>query len=49
LSSLDNYQLLNDRIGTNPYMYIQEGVKSFDIDWPEQFEMAENLFSSFKE
>jgi CMP-N-acetylneuraminic acid synthetase len=45
LSSRENYLKFNDRIGNKPYLYCQEKIKSVDIDWPEDFVIAENLWS----
>lgn len=34
-----------DRVGVAPHLYELEGVKGFDIDWEDQFEIAELIFS----
>ncbi len=44
LSSIDNYKQLEDRIGNNPYLLVQEQLKSVDIDWPDDFTLAEKLW-----
>jgi CMP-N-acetylneuraminic acid synthetase len=44
LSSIENYLHYKDRVGDNPYLYQQDKVKSVDIDWPEDFLFAENLW-----
>lgn len=36
-----NYKAFNDRIGKNPLLYPIDKIKSFDIDWPEDFAIAE--------
>lgn len=41
----DTYQNLQDRVGRNPYLYEQDKIHSVDIDWPEDFEFAENLWN----
>lgn len=46
LSSRENYLKYKDRIGKNPYLYEMEGVKGFDIDWEEDFNLAEVLYKS---
>lgn len=46
LSPVENYVNLKDRIGINPYLYEQGKMKSVDIDWPEDFIFAENLWKS---
>ena len=43
ISSIENYIKLNDRIGLKPKLCIQEGLKTFDIDWPEDFELAQHI------
>lgn len=45
ISSRDNYVKFKDRIGTNPFLYQQEKIKSVDIDWPDDFELAEKLWA----
>ncbi|MFA0083561.1 acylneuraminate cytidylyltransferase family protein [Vibrio breoganii] len=44
ISSVDNYKNLGDRIGRKPYLLWQEKFKSVDIDWPEDFDFAEELW-----
>lgn len=44
ISSLDNYLKYNDRIGIAPYLLELNSVKSFDIDWEEDFFIAEQIF-----
>lgn len=46
INSLDNYLNFKDRIGKKPFLYRTEGLSSFDIDWPEDFDMAENLYKN---
>jgi len=45
LSSLANYVANLDRIGIKPYLYIQEKMKSIDIDWPDDFKFAEDVWN----
>ena len=45
ISNIKLYKKLNDRIGKKPYMYPLNKVQGFDIDWPEDFFIAENIFS----
>jgi CMP-N-acetylneuraminic acid synthetase len=35
------YENLNDRIGKKPHLYELDKITSFDIDWPEDFAIAE--------
>jgi CMP-N-acetylneuraminic acid synthetase len=37
------YRSLDDRIGKNPYLYGMDKIISHDIDWPEDFVIAEAL------
>jgi len=41
LASSQVYRELNDRIGERPYLYILDKLTSHDIDWPEDFLIAE--------
>jgi len=43
LAPADLYRELGDRIGRRPYLYPMDKITSFDIDWPEDFLMAECL------
>lgn len=43
LASTKVYSELNDRIGYHPYLYQMDKITSFDIDWPEDFLIAESL------
>lgn len=38
------YRDMNDRIGRRPYLYEMDKLTSYDIDWPEDFVVAECLF-----
>jgi len=44
LSLVDNYKQLDDRIGRNPFLLEQAKLKSVDIDWPDDFIFAEQLW-----
>lgn len=44
LSSIYNYTKRNDRIGKQPFLFEQKKSKSVDIDWPEDFDLAEKLW-----
>lgn len=41
LAPVDLYRELDDRIGKRPYLYSMDRLTSFDIDWPEDFVIAE--------
>ncbi|MDR0604503.1 MAG: acylneuraminate cytidylyltransferase family protein [Bacteroidales bacterium] len=46
INSLDNYILYKDRIGKSPFFYELASLKSFDIDWEEDFKIAEIIYSN---
>ena len=46
LSSKKNYVKYDDRIGKKAYLMEVKKIKSFDIDWPEDFTIAENIYES---
>ena len=43
LASADIYHFSNDRIGTRPCFYPVDKITGFDIDWLDDFELAERL------
>jgi CMP-N-acetylneuraminic acid synthetase len=47
LASTCIYKDLQDRIGEKPYLYILDKIQGFDIDWKEDFEIAECLYKHF--
>lgn len=44
LSSIENYNNFDDRIGIAPFLLEQTKLKSVDIDWPDDFTFAEELW-----
>ena len=46
LASRDIYQKECNRLGNKPYLYVMDEISGFDIDWPEDFIIAEHLFNS---
>ncbi|MCR3969094.1 acylneuraminate cytidylyltransferase family protein [Aeromonas veronii] len=46
ISSVHNYNKFHDRIGCRPYLYEQKKSKSIDIDWPDDFILAEMLWKN---
>lgn len=46
LTSADIYKNLNDRIGNNPYLYVLDKIKGFDIDWEDDFQIAEAMINA---
>lgn len=47
LASSDIYKNNNDRIGQRPYLYEMDKVTSYDVDWPEDFMIAEIIAKNF--
>lgn len=45
LASNRIYQDFGDRIGSNPYLYVVDKLVGHDIDWPEDFIIAECIAS----
>ena len=48
ISSRYNYVAYSDRIGKNPFLFEINDRESFDIDWPEDFELAEVIYNKIK-
>ena len=46
INSRKNYIKHKDRIGTKPYLMEIDKIKSFDVDWPHDFSIAENIYES---
>ena len=44
---LKDYDKYKDRIGINPFLYTLNWKQSFDIDWKEDFEIAEILWGKY--
>lgn len=47
ISSRENYLKLEDRIGLRPYLYECNGLQKVDIDWPDDFELAQQLLPAY--
>ena len=46
ISSKKNYINLDDRIGKKPHLMEIKKIKAFDIDWPEDFKIAEKIYET---
>ena len=44
ITSREVYINYKNRIGTKPYLYLQDKIKSFDIDWEDDFVIAEAIY-----
>jgi len=47
ITSIKNYIKYNDRIGKKPLMMQINKIKSFDVDWQEDFIIAKYIYESF--
>ncbi|WP_458411753.1 cytidylyltransferase domain-containing protein [Schinkia sp. CFF1] len=45
LCDISIYRNLQDRVGVNPYLYELNSYQAMDVDWEEDFELAEILWS----
>lgn len=43
LAPSDLYRTLNDRVGLSPFLYPLDKLVGFDVDWPEDFAIAQCL------
>lgn len=46
INSSNNYRKLKDRIGKQPYLYTLDKIQGFDIDWQEDFIIAESILNA---
>ncbi|WP_336834257.1 cytidylyltransferase domain-containing protein [Sphingobacterium siyangense] len=46
INSRENYLALHDRIGARPYLFELNKLASFDIDWDDDFKVAELIYES---
>lgn len=46
LANAHIYATYHDRIGHKPYLYITDKIAGFDVDWQEDFEIAQALLDS---
>ena len=37
-----------DRVGDNPYLFEMNKLNSLDVDWEEDFKIAEAVYDKFK-
>jgi CMP-N-acetylneuraminic acid synthetase len=43
INSASNYRKYNDRIGQNPCLHVMDKITAYDIDWTEDFFIAESI------
>lgn len=46
LANADIYRTLDDRIGQNPYLFPLDKIQGFDIDWEDDFKIAQAIVQS---
>jgi len=46
LANAENYQRLDDRIGQSPCLYPLDKIQGFDIDWEDDFKIAQAIVKS---
>ncbi|MFC0181193.1 hypothetical protein ACFFJX_00835 [Pseudarcicella hirudinis] len=44
MTSREVYENQKNRIGNNPFLYVMNKVKSYDIDWEDDFKIAEMIY-----
>lgn len=49
INSVQNYIKFGNRVGETPFLYSQTGYSSLDIDWPEDFALAESIWMQNRE
>ncbi len=47
IASRDCYLTQKNRVGSNPMLYVMDKIHSFDVDWEEDFLIAETMFKQF--
>ncbi|NDW19156.1 acylneuraminate cytidylyltransferase family protein [Dysgonomonas sp. 216] len=48
LAGTDIYKNMQDRIGATPYLFENNEIDAFDIDWEEDFFIAEAIYKNLK-
>ena len=46
LANAQTYKTLDDRIGSKPYLYPLDKIQGFDIDWKDNFQIAQAILKS---
>lgn len=44
INPIESYRAHKDRIGLKPFIQVLDSIKSLDIDWPEDFELAQYIW-----
>lgn len=48
LADIDIYRHLQDRVGKKPFLFENNDIAAFDIDWEEDFFIAEAIYNQLK-
>ncbi|ECP7610349.1 acylneuraminate cytidylyltransferase family protein [Campylobacter jejuni] len=48
MANINIYKTYKDRIGKKPYLYTVGKISGFDIDWNEDFKIAEILYKKYR-
>jgi CMP-N-acetylneuraminic acid synthetase len=48
IASREIYEKQRNRVGARPYLYEQDKIKSFDIDWQDDFLIAEAIYDKLQ-
>jgi len=48
MGSKNVYKTYGNRVGQKPYLYAMDKIKSFDVDWEDDFKIAEILYEKYK-
>lgn len=46
ITTRETYRKRMDRIGSRPYLFSLNGIASFDVDWPIDFNIAESIYKT---
>jgi N-acylneuraminate cytidylyltransferase len=47
LTSRNNYVINQNRVGDKPFLFVSDKIKSIDIDWEDDFKIAELLYEKY--
>lgn len=48
IAERDIYTAQKNRVGNQPFLYVMDKIKSVDVDWEEDFKIAEIIYEKFK-
>lgn len=47
LTNRENYIINKNRVGYKPYLFVTDKMKSVDVDWEEDFKIAEMIYEKY--